>query len=254
MLRNELAAFDERNPDLVISIMMCLVNVIDNLSPTSRYLKSMFWLAISMVQMNHATIFPHAVKLLQSVLRTLDTHKCFDNLPVETVLMEARAPFATIFQRIDEAAGFSFKTQFSFSVACILLKGYKNSDLRESIFLCLMTFLEIEAKSSPQSNMFDVRCLGYLCSLLPVAAKNDTLGELLHLAGIDSVDMESLNTSDVYATIWRAIDIPNNTTGIILVSFLVSFLSLAENESERLFLYGLLSKAAVSTPEVFSLV
>ncbi|KAG1059471.1 hypothetical protein G6F42_028302 [Rhizopus arrhizus] len=31
-------------------------------------------------------------------------------------------------------------------------------------------------------------------------------------------------------------------------------LSLAENEAERLFLYGFLSRAAISTPEVFALV
>ncbi|KAG1221864.1 hypothetical protein G6F68_020805 [Rhizopus microsporus] len=61
-------------------------------------------------------------------------------------------------------------------------------------------------------------------------------------------------SSDVHTAIWRAIDIPNNTTGILLVSFLVGMLSLAENEAERLFLYGILSKAAVSTPEVFALV
>lgn len=254
VLHNELAKFDENNPDLVISIMMCLVNIIDNLSPTSRYLKTMFWLAISMIEMNHPSIFPYAVKLLQSVLRTLDTHKCFDRRSIEEVLMEARVPFANISARIDEAAGFSFDTQFSFAVACILLKGYKNSDTRESIFTCLMTFLEIETKSSLRPNIIDVRCLGYLCGLLPIAAKNDSLGELLHLAGIDGIDAESLNTPNVYTTIWRAIDIPNNTTGILLVSFLVSLLGLAENESERLFLYGLLSRAAVSTPEVFSLV
>lgn len=255
VLRNELARFDGSNPHLVVSIMMCLVNIIDNLSSSSRYIKPMFWLAIGMIHMNHASVFPHAIKLLHSVLRTLDTHKCFDNQSVEKVLMEARAPFAVICQELDAAIGFSFDTQFSFAIASILMKGYKNSEARDSIFECLTLFLEIEAKSTMKPNVINSKCLGYFCGLLLFASKTDTLLELLRLAGINEIDTNSIsNSTSIYTTIWKAIDIPNNTTGILLVSFLVSLLSLAENETERLFLYGLLSRAAVCTPEVFSLV
>lgn len=255
VLRNELARFNESNPYLIISIMMCLTNIIDNLSANSRYLKSMFWLAISMIQMNHSSIFSYAVKLLHVVLRTLDTHKYFDNYSVESVLMDARQPFVQVSQQIDVAAGLSFDTQFSFAVAASLLKGFKNSDARETVFMCLTTFLEIETKSTRAPNTIDARCLGYLCGLLPFAAKNDALRELLRLSGINDIDVENVGTpSQLYALIWRAIEIPNNTTGILLVSFLVGMISLAENEAERLFLYGFLSRAAISTPEVFALV
>lgn len=255
VLRNELARFDEKNPYLAISILMCLTNIIDNLSDNSRYLKPIFWLAIAMIQMNHSSIFSHAVKLLNAVLRTLDTHKCFDTRSVEQVLMETRIPFEQISQEIDAAAGLSFDTQFSFAIAGILLKGFGYSDARETIFACLTTFLEIESKSSSTPNLISANCLGYLCGLLPFAAKNDALRELLRLSGINDIDVDNMSTpSSIYALIWRAIDIPNNTTGILLVSFLVGMLSLAENEAERLFLYGFLSKAAVSTPEVFALV
>ncbi|GAA5815422.1 hypothetical protein MFLAVUS_008930 [Mucor flavus] len=255
VLRNELARFKESDPYLIISILMCLTNIIDNLSANSRYLKPMFWLAIAMVQMNHNSIFSHAVKLLHAVLRTLDAHKYFDNRSVESVLMDSRAPFSIISLEIDGAAGLSFDTQFSFAAAGALLKGFKYSDAREIIFMCLTTFLEIETKSSKTSSTIDARCLGYLCGLLPFAAKNDALRELLRLAGIHDIDVDSFTSpSQLYAMIWRVIEIPNNTTGILLVSSLVGMISLAENEAERLFLYGFLSRAAVSTPEVFALV
>lgn len=255
VLRNELARFDEGNPQLVISILMCLRNIINNLSAGSRYLKPMFWLAVSLIQMNHTVIFPYAVKLLHAVLRTLDAHKYFDHRSVEDVLMEARGPFSSVLLDIDAASGLSFDTQFSFAIAGALLKGYRFSDARETIFMCLTTFLETETKIDYTPNRIDARCLGYLAGLLPFAAKNDALRELLTLAGIIDIDIDAQTSpSDVYAVIWRAIDIPNNTTGILLVSFLVGMLSLAENEAERLFLYGFLSRAAVSTPEVFALV
>lgn len=256
VLRNELARFDPSNPDLVISIMMCLVNIIDNLSSNSRYIKPMFWLAVGMINLNHTNVSPHAIKLLHSVLRTLDAHKCFsDGQSVERVLMDARAQFAPICKDLDASLGFSFDTQFSFAIASILMKGYKCTEARENIFACLTTFLEIETKLTMNPNLINANCLGYFCGLLLFSAKTDTLIELLSLAGISDIDMESvMNSPNIYATIWRAVDIPNNTTGIILVSFLVGLLSLAENETERLFLYSILSRAAVSTPEVFSLV
>ena len=255
VLRNELARFSDTNPQLVISIMMCLTNIIDHLSENSRYLKPTFWLAISMIQMNLESIFPYAVKLLHAVLRNLDTYKHFEERSIQDVLLEARIPFAYVYDTIDTAAGLSFETQFSFAVAGALLKGFKYADTRESIFICLTTFLEIETKSSKKPNMIDARCLGYLCGLLPFAAKNDALLELLRLVGIHHIDVDNFSSSSqLYASVWRVIDIPNNTTGILLVSFLVGMISLAENETERLFLYGFLSCAAISTPEVFALV
>lgn len=255
VLRNELSRFDENNSELVISILMCLKNIVHNLSSGSRYLKPMFWLAIAIVQMNHPAVFSHAVRFLNSVLRTMSAYNFFENRSVQDVLMEARAPFASILSNIDAAAGVSFDTQFSFAIAGTLLKGFRCSDARENIYMCLTDFLETETKLDFTTNKVESRCLGYFAGLLPFAAKNDALHELLNLAGGVDIDVDALTVpSDVYMAIWRMMDIPNNTTGILLSSLLVGMLSLAETESERLFLYGFLSKAAVSTPEVFALV
>jgi neurofibromin 1 len=255
VLRNELSRFDPTKPKLTISVMMCLTNVIDNLSVDSRYLKPMFWLTVAIIQMNHNEIFPYAIKLLHGILRTLDTHKHFDYRSVEEVLLEARMPISFIAEEIDRKSGLSFKTQFSFALAAILLKGYKIADARDNIFMCLSTFLEIESKNNSTPNTIDSKCLGYLCGLLPFAAKNDVLRELLRLAGITDIEIEETDPqANIYSSIWQLIDIPNNTNGMLLVSFLVLMLNLAENEAERLFLYGFLSKVALSTPAVFALV
>ncbi|KAF9394993.1 Ras GTPase activating protein ira2, partial [Podila epigama] len=45
-----------------------------------------------------------------------------------------------------------------------------------------------------------------------------------------------------------------NTTGLLLVTLVVTMLQNAETESERLFLYAFLAEAAVALPEVFALV
>ncbi|RCI06233.1 Ras GTPase activating protein ira2, partial [Rhizopus stolonifer] len=256
VLRNELARFDKNSPHLVISILMCLTNIIDNLSIKSRYLKPMFWLAMGMTQMNIPSIFSHAIKLLHATLRTLDTHKCFENQSVEQVMLQVRSKYVYIAHRIDSTIGISFDSNFTFAVAGMLLRGFQHADARDNIFSCLSAFLEIETKCvSTGTNQVDARCLGYFVGLLPFAAKNDALRELLRLAGVRDIDLENMHgPMDANMLIWQSIDIPNETISILLVSFLVGMLNLLDNEAERLFLYGFLSKAAVAIPEIFALV
>lgn len=290
-LRGALAIFNESDSSLIVSIMMCLSNVIDNLPPDSRYLQPLFWLAISLVQMGHPAIFAPAAEFLQSVLRALDAHKVFAYRPVMDVLMDARAPLGDIAKELDAISGVSFETHFSFAVAGVLLKGmqhhnsshyHNNSSYnKDVVFQCLTTFLEIDCKKSLEQNMVEARTLGYLAGLLPLAAKNNALRELLRLACINDVDqldaaaaanVEAGNPVAMVASggtalnggvmgsslrhvrLFDALEIPDNTTALLLVSLLVALLNTAENESERLFLYSILAEAAVSIPEVFALV
>ncbi|KAG0184581.1 Ras GTPase activating protein ira2 [Apophysomyces sp. BC1034] len=254
-LRGALAIFNENDSGLIISIMMCLRNIIDNLPPDSRYLKSLFWLAIALVQMSHPATFSTAVEFLQSVLRALEAHSIFAQRPMVEVLMEARLPLTDIAREIDAAGGVSFENHFSFAIAGVLLKGVKNCDPKDVVFQCLTTFLEIDSKRSLASNTVEARALGYLAALLPIAAKNGALRELMRLAGIDDVDLDSnLELGSAYIRIFDNLEIPDNTTALLLVSLLVNMLNSAENEPERLFLYSFLAEAAVSVPEAFSLV
>ncbi|KAI8357236.1 hypothetical protein BD560DRAFT_197971 [Blakeslea trispora] len=258
VLRNELARFDRSNPQLVVSILMCLTNILSNLSVSSRYLIPSFWLALGMTQMNIPSIYSHGVKMLDTVVRTLDSQKCFENRTVEDVMMETRSRFGSMGPAVDQASGISFNTHFSFAAAGFLLKGYCHSEARDNVFSCLSTLLEIEAKStSNQSNQIDPRCLGYLCGLMPFAAKNDALIELLRLAGVNEADlhMEHLGqTKDISSLVWQSIDIPNNTIGVLTVSFLINMLNYSDSEAERLFLYEMLAKIAASAPDIFALV
>ncbi|KAF7721136.1 Ras GTPase activating protein ira2, partial [Apophysomyces ossiformis] len=253
-LRGALAIFNENDSALIISIMMCLRNIIDNLPANSRYLQSLFWLAIALVQMSHPATFSTAVEFLQSVLRALEAHNMFVHRPMVDVLMEARQPLADIARELDAAGGVNFENHFSFAIAGVLLKGIKNCEPKDVVFDCLMIFLEIDSKRSLASNTVEARTLGYLAALLPIAAKNGALRELMRLAGLDDVDLDSLEFGSAYVRIFDNLEIPDNTTALLLVSLLVNMLNSTENEPERLFLYSFLAEAAVSIPEAFALV
>ncbi|KAI8097774.1 uncharacterized protein BX664DRAFT_356981 [Halteromyces radiatus] len=315
-LRGALAIFNETDASLIISIMMCLSNIIDNLPSSSRYLHPIFWLAISLVEMNHPATFKTAVRFMQSVLRALDRHKFFIQRPMAEFLLETRAPLSDVSRELDFVNGISFDNHFSFAVAGILFKGVQqqksnnnnnsnnnsngnnnnnngNNDSESDmdvVYECLTTFLEIDCKRClEQQNTVEAKSLGYLVGLLPLASRNNALRELLRLAGINDVDLDGINFWSGAALgfgagggggggigmsaipgipngtagrsglighlrIFDALEIPDNTTALLLVSFLVTMLNTAENEAERLFLYSFLSEASVSIPEVFALV
>ncbi|KAI9005808.1 hypothetical protein CLU79DRAFT_712957 [Phycomyces nitens] len=253
-LQGAFTIFNSLDSSLMISIMMCLRNIIDNLPADSRYLLPLFWLAVALVQMSFPATFSTAVEFLQSVLRALDARKMFQNRGMVEVLLEARKPFADIAHELDVMSGVSFESHFSFAIAGILLKGIKNCDPKDIVFQCLTTFLEIDCKRSSEQYIVEARTLGYLAGLLPMAAKNNALRELLRLAGINDVDLDSIEFSSSYVRIFDTLEIPDNTTALLLVSLLVNMLNSADNEAERLFLYSFLAEAAIAIPEVFALV
>ncbi|KAI9269931.1 hypothetical protein BY458DRAFT_182532 [Sporodiniella umbellata] len=255
VLRNDLSNFNEKNPELIISILMCLKNIVDNLPGSSRYLLSIFWLAISLIQINHHSIFSHSVKLLHATLRNMSSSGFFDKRSIENVTMAARNTYLSVLSKTDIAAGVNFETHFSFAIAGSLLKGIIFSDCREVIFECLASFLEIESKTGGVPNRINSRCLGYFVGLLPFFSKCESIDVLLHMAGITNICLDKLkDPASTYSVIWEVMDIPNDPTGTLLVSLLAGLLSIAQTEMEKVFLFGILSKIAASTPEVFALV
>ena len=252
-LRGALAIFNESDSNLITSIMMCLKNIVESLPADSRYLQQLFWLAMALVQINHPATFATAVDLLQAALRALDANGFFNDEPVVDVLMAAREPLVGVARLLDEASGVNFETHFSFAVAGILMKGMKHSNPKNTVFQGLTTFLDIECKHTMEQNIVESKTLGYLAGLLPIAAKNLALKELLRLAGINDLEIENSEIGTTYFRIFDKLDIPNNTTALLLVSLLVTMLNSADNETERLFLYGILAEAAVAIPEVFAL-
>ncbi|KAI8335906.1 hypothetical protein BC941DRAFT_429713 [Chlamydoabsidia padenii] len=253
-MRGALIIFNDTNPSLITSIMMCLTNIIDSLPPDTQYLSPMFWLAIALIQMGHPATFSTATRFLQAVLHALDARKLFAHRSVVDVMMEIRQPFADIAMALDKETGVSFNTNFSFALATILLKGVKHSEPRDLVFQCLTTFLEIECKRSMEHNVVEAGTLGYFAGLLPFAAQDGALRELLRLAGIDDIDLDALEFGSAYVRLFDTLEIPNNTTALLLVSTLMNILNTSETDLERVFLYSFLSEAAIAVPEVFSLI
>lgn len=258
-LRGALAIFNDTDTSLVTSIMMCLKNVVESLPGDSRYLLQLFWVAVALVEINTGPTFAMAVELIQAVLRALDSGGFFSGYSMVDVLLAARSPIADVARELDKLCGVNFDTHFSFAIAGIFMKGLRYNDVKDAIYQGLCTFLEIERKQCLrdgilyEDNIIETSTLGYVSGLLPFSAKTEAVKDLLKLAGLTETDIYNTN-GKIYAGIFEKFDIPDETTALLLISLLATMLNSADNESERLFIYGLLSEAAITIPEVFSLV
>jgi len=252
-LRGALAMFVESDCNLIASIVMCLTNIAANLPAESRYLQHMFWLGLSIVEIGHVPLFTCALELLQAVLKVLDAQGFFVHASLDEVLLKAREPLLDVAKELDESVGLNLETHFSFGVAGALLKGLKHPSTKTITTDVLKLILQIAVKGA-QPDMVDVRVMGYFAALLPQAARNMVLKELLHMVGIRSIDVNDAALNDTYYKMFDYLVIPDNTTGLLLVTLVVTMLQNAETESERLFLYAFLAEAAVALPEVFALV
>ncbi|KAI8087606.1 uncharacterized protein B0P05DRAFT_584843 [Gilbertella persicaria] len=257
-LRGALAIFNESDTYLVTSIMMCLKNVVGSLPGDSRYLLQLFWVAVALVELNTGSMFTMAVELLQSVLRAIDSNGFFTGDSMTDVLLAVREPIADVARQLDTLCGVNFDSHFSFAVAGVLMKGFRYSDVKDAVYHGLLTFMDIERKQTIRDKLYegnsiiDASTLGYVAEMLPIAAKNESVDELLRMAGLTETDADShaLN-GKAYTGIIDKLEITDNSTALLLISLLATMLNAADNELERLFIYGLLSEAAVTLPEVF---
>ncbi|KAI8801315.1 hypothetical protein BJ742DRAFT_685193 [Cladochytrium replicatum] len=217
-LRGALSLFEENESNLIVSILTALCNIVGGLAPDSRYLKSLFWLAVGLAQIGHIPIFNTAVQLLQVVLRTLDSQGAFTaETLVSGVLLSAREPIADVASLLDNSTGITFRTDFSFALSATLLKGLKNPTTKTATISALMTVLEICAKHEHYSeqaisngiagdvqapvNKVSPYILGYILPLIPFTEK---LSNLFWVAGVEPNDEDDLDdfnqTDDIYPT------------------------------------------------------
>lgn len=251
-LRGALAIFNESDPNLVLSIMMCLKNIVESLPSESRYLLPLFWVAVSLVQINNGPTFCMSVELLLAVVRALDTDEFFTGDTMTDVLLAAREPMADVARELDELCGVNFETHFSFAMATVFSKGMRYNNAKDTIYQALAAFLDIECKHD--TGVVEVQTLGYLGSLLPLAVKNESLRDVLRLSGLYDDIVQEDGPTKSYSGLFDKLDIPDDETALLFISMIATSLHSAESESERLLLYSLLAESAISMPNVFCLV
>ena len=116
--------------DLIDSIIMCLTRLLPLLPAESKIHKFMFWIALSILQLEETQLYASGLALLEQNLHTLDHMlNLFENTnthqqqALEKIMMDAREPLEWQFKQLDASMGLSFKSNFDFALVGHLIKG-----------------------------------------------------------------------------------------------------------------------------------
>ncbi|CAO3591302.1 unnamed protein product [Absidia cylindrospora] len=312
-LQQALLTFDPEYPSLVLSITMCLRNLVECVRSDSRYQITLFWVALGLLSINHQSLVITATELLQGTLNTMEADHLFDEgeAAMKNLLFNSMAPYHEICNKLDQLNAINFNTHFSFAVSGILMKAYTTPRGKDVAFQCLLTFLNCATRHEKEK--VDESVLGYVASLISVARQAQSSQDILQFAGVhwcsirkpsgnsqrnhrysDDPDIyyssdggggsskssgnsgrtsSTASTNEQHFSLSRAprrnirtawcsntsnlfskLDLPDDDTALLFLSCLVAQLKNAVDESERLFLYEVLSDAATIMPDVFSIV
>lgn len=73
----------------------------------------MFWIAISVLQLDEVSLYASGLALLEQNLHTLDSQGIFETRTLEDIMMSTREPLEWHFKQLDHAVGLSFKSKLS---------------------------------------------------------------------------------------------------------------------------------------------
>ncbi|XP_055698234.1 neurofibromin isoform X2 [Phlebotomus papatasi] len=111
---------------LIEALVMCLTRLQPLLRPESPIHRALFWVAVSVLQLDEVTLYAAGLALLEQNLHTLNSQSLFDKQSLMDVMMATREPLEWHFKQLDHAVGLSFKSNFHFALVGHLLKGFRH--------------------------------------------------------------------------------------------------------------------------------
>ena len=196
--------------DLIDSIIMCLTRLLPLLPAESKIHKFIFWIALSILQLEETQLYASGLALLEQNLHTLDHMlNLFENTSthqqqtLDKIMMDAREPLEWQFKQLDASMGLSFKSNFNFALVGHLIKGFRHpiqSTVARTTRV-LLTLLSIVTKSESHDK-FKVTptSVPYLAALVSVVEEVRSRCPVKHRPVIPSSTSSSSSTPSATAT------------------------------------------------------
>ena len=96
------------------------------LAPESAIHRALFWVAISVLQLDEMSLYASGLALLEQNLHTLDSMSIFENNTLKQIMMSTREPLEWHFKQLDHSVGLSFKSNFHCALVGHLIKGFRH--------------------------------------------------------------------------------------------------------------------------------
>jgi hypothetical protein len=253
----------------VVSMLRCIRNVVPALQSGSRYLGPIFWLAVALLQFGHMGFYVEASQLLCITIQQLSDQGLVQQQGVPESLLEHRYGFREIADQLDQSLKISFETNFSFSLAAVMVKGLKLKMFKPVTLESLRTMLRVSSRAS-KSNIKVASepspgpgvapdSLGYFLALLSAATTKRTYRELLQDANLGDYPTgedpaERVDDEDVPCVPLELLNITNLNSALLVISFLGVMLEISQGENAETEIYfRLLSDVSMAYPEVLTM-
>ncbi|KAI0306901.1 hypothetical protein B0F90DRAFT_1915023 [Multifurca ochricompacta] len=252
----------------VVSMLRCIRNVVPSLQAGSRYLGPIFWLAVALLQFGHMAFYAEASQLLCVTIAQLSNQGLFQQHGVPKSLIEHRHGFREIADQLDQSLKISFESNFSFSLAAILVKGLKIKTLKPIALEALRTMLRVsthaassddgDSEVAPSSRVAP-DSLGYFLALLSAATMQETFRQLLQDANLDEYltgedPTERAVEAEVPCVPLELLNITDVNSALLVISFIGVMLEISQGENAETEIYfRLLSDVSMAYPEVLTM-
>uniref|UniRef100_A0A8C5N5E9 Neurofibromin n=1 Tax=Leptobrachium leishanense TaxID=445787 RepID=A0A8C5N5E9_9ANUR len=112
---------------LIEATVIALTKLQPLLNKDSPMHKALFWVAMSVLQLDEVNLYSAGTALLEQNLHTLDSLRVFNDKSPEEVFMEIRNPLEEWHcKQMDHFVGLNFNSNFNFALVGHLLKGYRH--------------------------------------------------------------------------------------------------------------------------------
>ena len=252
----------------VVSMLRCIRNVVPALQHGSRYLGSIFWLAVALLQSGHTAFYAEASQLLRVTIQRLSDQGLVQELGVPESMLEHRSGFREFAEQIDQSLKISFESNFSFSLASILVKGFKIKSFKSVSMDALQTMLRVSSRAQPTDEdnsqlapgpSIAPDSLGYFLALLSAAPTHRKFRELLHDANLDAYSAgddltERVDEEEVPCVPLELLNITDINSALLVISFIGVMLEISQGENTETEIYfRLLSDVSMAYPEILSM-
>ncbi|KAK2156732.1 hypothetical protein LSH36_206g01021 [Paralvinella palmiformis] len=169
---------------LIEAIIMCLTRQQPLLRSDSPIHRHLFWVSISVLQLDEVSLYASGLALLEQNLHTLDNMGLFETEQgLEKMMMETREPLEWHFKQLDHSMGLSFKTKFDFAMVGHLLKGFRHPVTNTvSRTIRVLNMLLVIVSKSAKRDKFEVtpQSVPYLAALVSVSEEVRSRCHLKH--------------------------------------------------------------------------
>ncbi|KAI9331843.1 hypothetical protein BDR26DRAFT_824234, partial [Obelidium mucronatum] len=245
---------------LVVSITTCITDVIHGIPrnpETFTILKSLFWVALGLIQICDVHIFSAGAALLIEIIEILDKNKQFVEFGFTETLKESRrSVFLKLAMDLDDMTGIWFSSDFGFAFTATVLKGFKFEKTREQTVALLKLALDVSGRNPPEGvpvtghDYVADHCVGFLIPLLPVTPTHELTsfgGEYVSYGG-GLFETDEGNKFD--AILERLTPLADENRSLLMLTIMVGILEISELEAEAIFIYGFFAEATLEAPHI----